>query len=140
MYKGWLTSPFKWWNNNILCCFYIITSTLFSLSYWDINILIFPTFCYFKSSYYLAIVYRGSRNQRIIDVKKSLSEDKLVLHEKNDIRLGDFKTCQKLSLLKEVNTFDYSVQKVHLQVKLILLYSRVLEGKTKEIGQRVTHL
>lgn len=43
----------------------------------------------------LAIVYRGSRNQRIIDVKKSLSEDKLVLHEKNDIRLGDFKTCQK---------------------------------------------
>ena len=43
----------------------------------------------------LSIVYRGSRNQRIIDVKKSLSEDKLILHEKNDIRLGDFKTCQK---------------------------------------------
>lgn len=48
----------------------------------------------------LSIVYRGSRNQRIIDVKKSLEEDKLVLHEKNDVRLGDFKTCQKLEDLK----------------------------------------
>lgn len=43
----------------------------------------------------LAIVYRGSRNQRIIDVQKSLKEGKVVLHEKNNVRLGDFKTCIK---------------------------------------------
>lgn len=43
----------------------------------------------------LSIVYRGSRNQRIIDVGKSLKEKSVVLHEKNDIRLGDFKTCLK---------------------------------------------
>lgn len=39
----------------------------------------------------LSIVYRGSRNQRIIDVKKSLKEGTVVLHEKNNVRLGDGK-------------------------------------------------
>ncbi len=36
----------------------------------------------------LSIVYRGSRNQRIIDVQKSLREGKLVLHPKDKVRLG----------------------------------------------------
>lgn len=43
----------------------------------------------------LSIVYRGSRNQRIICVKDSLEKGEVVLHEKNDIRLGNFKTCVK---------------------------------------------
>lgn len=43
----------------------------------------------------LSIVYRGSRNQRIIYVKDSLEKGEVVLHEKNDIRLGNFKTCVK---------------------------------------------
>lgn len=36
----------------------------------------------------LSIVYRGSRNQRIIDVKKSLKSKKTILHEKDKVRLG----------------------------------------------------
>ncbi len=36
----------------------------------------------------LSIVYRGSRNQRIIDVQKSLEEGKLVRHPKDSVRLG----------------------------------------------------
>lgn len=36
----------------------------------------------------LSIVYRGSRNQRIIDVQKSLAKNSLVLHPKNAVRLG----------------------------------------------------
>lgn len=36
----------------------------------------------------LSIVYRGSRNQRIIDVKKSLKKGSLVLHPKDKVRLG----------------------------------------------------
>ncbi len=43
----------------------------------------------------LSIVYRGSRNQRIICVKDSLEKGEVVLHEKNDVRLGNFKTCIK---------------------------------------------
>lgn len=43
----------------------------------------------------LSIVYRGSRNQRIVCVKDSLEKGEVVLHEKNDIRLGNFKTCVK---------------------------------------------
>lgn len=43
----------------------------------------------------LAIVYRGSRNQRIINVQESLKKGAIVFHEKNDVRLGDFKTCVK---------------------------------------------
>ena len=39
----------------------------------------------------LSIVFRGSRNQRIIDVKESLKQDKLVLHEKDAVRLGEYK-------------------------------------------------
>ncbi len=36
----------------------------------------------------LSIVFRGSRNQRIIDVPKSLKKKEVVLHEKDAIRLG----------------------------------------------------
>ncbi len=36
----------------------------------------------------LSIIFRGSRNQRIIDVVKSLKENKVVLHEKDAVRLG----------------------------------------------------
>ena len=36
----------------------------------------------------LSVVYRGSRNQRIIDVQKSLNENCLVLHPKDAVRLG----------------------------------------------------
>lgn len=36
----------------------------------------------------LSIIFRGSRNQRIIDVVKSLKAKKLVLHEKDAVRLG----------------------------------------------------
>lgn len=36
----------------------------------------------------LSIIYRGSRNQRIIDLKKTLEKGKIVLHEKDAIRLG----------------------------------------------------
>lgn len=36
----------------------------------------------------LSIVYRGSRNQRIIDVKASLKSKKTILHEKDKVRLG----------------------------------------------------
>lgn len=36
----------------------------------------------------LSIVYRGSRNQRIIDVQKSLKKKSVVLHEKDGVRLG----------------------------------------------------
>lgn len=39
----------------------------------------------------LSIVYRGSRNQRIIDVPASLKAKKVVLHEKDAIRLGAYK-------------------------------------------------
>lgn len=39
----------------------------------------------------LSIVYRGSRNQRIIDVKESLKTGKVVLHEKDAVRLGEYK-------------------------------------------------
>lgn len=39
----------------------------------------------------LSIVYRGSRNQRIIDVQKTLKRKKIVLHEKDAVRLGDGK-------------------------------------------------
>lgn len=39
----------------------------------------------------LSIVYRGSRNQRIIDVPKSLASKKIVLHEKDAVRLGEYK-------------------------------------------------
>lgn len=39
----------------------------------------------------LSIVYRGSRNQRIIDIDKSLEKGELVLHEKDAIRLGAYK-------------------------------------------------
>ena len=39
----------------------------------------------------LSIVYRGSRNQRIIDIKKSLEQGELVLHEKDAVRLGEYK-------------------------------------------------
>ena len=39
----------------------------------------------------LSIVYRGSRNQRIIDVRESLKEGKVVLHEKDAVRLGEYK-------------------------------------------------
>lgn len=38
----------------------------------------------------LSIVYRGSRNQRIIDVPKSLASKKVVLHEKDAVRLGEY--------------------------------------------------
>lgn len=33
------------------------------------------------------ILFRGSTNQRIIDVKKSLEQNKMVLHSLNDVRL-----------------------------------------------------
>lgn len=36
----------------------------------------------------LSIIFRGSRNQRIIDVKKSLAENAVVLDPRNDFRLG----------------------------------------------------
>ena len=36
----------------------------------------------------LSIIFRGSRNQRIIDVKKSLKKDEVILHEKDSDRLG----------------------------------------------------
>lgn len=36
----------------------------------------------------LSIVFRGSRNQRIIDVQKSLEYDKIVLDNYNEIKLG----------------------------------------------------
>lgn len=39
----------------------------------------------------LSIVYRGSRNQRIIDVKKSLQSNDVVRHEKDAVRLGEYK-------------------------------------------------
>lgn len=39
----------------------------------------------------LSVIFRGSRNQRIIDVKKSLKENKTVLHEKDGFRLGGLK-------------------------------------------------
>ena len=39
----------------------------------------------------LSIIYRGSRNQRIIDVKASLKKKKIVLHEKDAVRLGEGK-------------------------------------------------
>ncbi len=38
----------------------------------------------------LSIVYRGSRNQRIVDVKKSLLSNEVVLHEKDAVRLGEY--------------------------------------------------
>ena len=36
----------------------------------------------------LSIIFRGSRNQRIIDVKKSLKKGEVILHEKDSVRLG----------------------------------------------------
>lgn len=39
----------------------------------------------------LSIIFRGSRNQRIIDVKKSLKEGTVVRHEKDAVRLGGSK-------------------------------------------------
>ncbi|MCH5167696.1 MAG: anaerobic ribonucleoside-triphosphate reductase activating protein [Erysipelotrichales bacterium] len=39
----------------------------------------------------LSIIFRGSRNQRIIDVKESLKQERLVLHEKDAVRLGEYK-------------------------------------------------
>lgn len=36
----------------------------------------------------LSIIFRGSRNQRIIDVKKSLASGEVVLDSRNDFRLG----------------------------------------------------
>ena len=39
----------------------------------------------------LSIIFRGSRNQRIIDVQKSLKKGELVLHEKDAVRLGEYK-------------------------------------------------
>lgn len=36
----------------------------------------------------LSIIFRGSRNQRIIDVKKSLKKSEVILHEKDSVRLG----------------------------------------------------
>jgi len=38
----------------------------------------------------LSIIYRGSRNQRIVDVKKSLLSNEVVLHEKDAVRLGEY--------------------------------------------------
>ena len=43
----------------------------------------------------LSIIFRGSRNQRIIDVQKSLKKGELVLHEKDAVRLGEYKKCVK---------------------------------------------
>ena len=39
----------------------------------------------------LSIIFRGSRNQRIIDVQKSLKEKKVILHEKDAVRRGGIK-------------------------------------------------
>ena len=46
---------------------------------------------YHEDEHDLSIVFRGSRNQRIIDVQKSLEYDKIVLDSHNDIKLGGTK-------------------------------------------------
>lgn len=46
---------------------------------------------YHEEEHDLSIVFRGSRNQRIIDVQKSLEYGKIVLDEHNDIKLGGIK-------------------------------------------------
>lgn len=46
---------------------------------------------YEKDKRDLSIIFRGSSNQRIIDVQKSLEYDKIVIDKCNDIKLGGTK-------------------------------------------------
>lgn len=51
----------------------------------NIDVLVDSKFDYTKRD--ISLVFRGSTNQRIIDVKQSLKQDKIVLYELNDGRI-----------------------------------------------------